>query len=539
MSRVRQLTLAIVLLAAGAAAGYLLGRGTSRTVATVAPGPAAPTQQAWTCSMHPQVRLDRPGKCPICEMPLIPAGTAQGPADGPPMLQLSEHAVAMASVETAAVERRELARELHAVGTVEFNESSLATITPRVDGYAERLFVNFTGVQIKQGDHLAEVYSPELLVAQQELLIALQGGTAGPFVDTATTKLRLLGLTEAQVGNLVEKKELTERITLYSPISGTVIEKLVVEKAAFKAGEPLYRIANLETVWVYVNIYEYDLPWIRYGQKVSIAAEALPGTTFSGMVTFVQPIVNDLTRTIRVPVHVENEQQKLKPGMFVSVVVHAALGADGETTPTGVEGKFTCPMHPQVLQDAAGACPSCGMPLEQVPGAPATATPVDPAATPKFQCPMKCEGEKTYAQPGKCPVCEMVLEAGQPVVAVNGPLAIPKSAVLDSGMRKLVYVEKSKGLFEPRQVTLGPSAGAFYPVRAGLTEGERVVTRGNFLIDSQFQINGDPSLLYPGGLHASMGHQHGGTTTPTAPGKAAPVKPAADAKPDEHAGHKR
>ena len=218
---------------------------------------------------------------------------------------------------------------------------------------------------------------------------------------------------------------------------------------------------------------------------------------------------------------------------------HAALGADGETTPTGVEGKFTCPMHPQVLQDAAGACPSCGMPLEQVPGAPATATPVDPAATPKFQCPMKCEGEKTYAQPGKCPVCEMVLEAGQPVVAVNGPLAIPKSAVLDSGMRKLVYVEKSKGLFEPRQVTLGPSAGAFYPVRAGLTEGERVVTRGNFLIDSQFQINGDPSLLYPGGLHASMGHQHGGTTTPTAPGKAAPVKPAADAKPDEHAGHKR
>ncbi len=497
MKRSLQVVLALVLILGAASAGYLFGRGASRP--TTAPGaaPGGPTQQIYTCSMHPQVRLDRPGKCPICGMPLILANTATGGAtDETPMLQLSEHAVAMASVETSAVERRELARELRAVGKVEFNESSLATITPRVDGYAERLFVNFTGVHIKQGDHLAEVYSPELLVAQQELLIALQGGTSGPFVDTARTKLRLLGLTETQVGNLVEKRELTERITLYSPITGTVIEKLVVDKAAFKAGEPLYRIANLETVWVYVDIYEYDLPWIRYGQRVSITAEALPGTTLTGMVTFVQPIVNDLTRTIRVPVHVENKEQKLKPGMFVSVVVHAALGADGETTPTGVEGKYTCPMHPQVLQDATGACPICQMPMELIPGGPA-------------------------AQPA--------------TGAVSGPLAIPESAVLDSGMRKLVYVEKAKGLFEPRQVTLGPRAGAFYPVRAGLTEGERVVTRGNFLIDSQFQITGDPSLLYPGGLHATMGHQHGGTTPPTAPSK--PTSP--DTKPDEHAGHKR
>ncbi|HEU4420286.1 MAG TPA: efflux RND transporter periplasmic adaptor subunit, partial [Planctomycetota bacterium] len=506
-------------------------RASPRSTADPGAGPAAASQQVYTCSMHPQVRLDRPGKCPICEMPLIPAASAQGSADGPPTMQLSEHAAAMASVETVAVERRELARELRTVGKVEFNESSLATITPRVDGYAERLFVNFTGVQIKQGDHLAEVYSPELLVAQQELLIALQGGDATPLVDTARTKLKLLGLTDTQVANLVEKKQLTERITLYSPISGTVIEKLVVDKAAFKAGEPLYRIANLETVWVYVDVYEYDLPWIRYGQKVSITAEALPGTPFSGMVTFVQPIVNEMTRTIRVPVHVENLGQRLKPGMFVSVVVHSALGPDGVARPTGVEGKHSCPMHPQVVQDTAGTCPICEMPLERIPGTPAE-PPHQGHESPRFQCPMKCEKEKTYDQPGKCPVCEMALEPVKAIGAPGGSLAIPVTAVLDSGTRKLVYVEKSKGLFEPREIELGPRAGAFYPVAKGLAEGERVVTRGNFLIDSQFQITGHLSLLYPGGLHATMGHRHGGpaTTTPPQP---------PPGKPDEHAGHKR
>jgi Cu(I)/Ag(I) efflux system membrane fusion protein len=175
------------------------------------------------------------------------------------------------------------------------------------------------------------------------------------------------------------------------------------------------------------------------------------------------------------------------------------------------------------------------MPLEQIPGA-AAAEPAhaghEAQVAPKFQCPMKCEKEKTYDQPGKCPVCEMALEAVKDTKPGSGPLAIPVSAVLDSGMRKLVYVEKQKGLFEPRQVTLGPRAGEFYAVRQGVSEGERVVTRGNFLIDSQFQVTGHPSLLYPGGLHASMGHQHGGAAP-----KAAPTSP--PTKPDEHAGHKR
>lgn len=553
MKRSLLLPVSIVCLAIAAALGFLAGRSLAPSPApTGASAAAAPpaVKQIWTCSMHPQVRLDRPGDCPICEMPLIPADSAQGSGDGPPMLTLSAHALAMASVETVAIERRPLSREVRAVGKIEYNESALATITPRVDGYAERLFVNFTGIEINAGDHLAEVYSPELLVAQQELLIALQGGANGPLVETAKTKLRLLGLTDSQITDLVDNKRVADRVTLFSPISGTVIEKSIVEHAAFEAGDPLYRIANLDSVWVYLEIYELELPWIRYGQRVRITAEALPGREFEGLVTFVQPIVNETTRTVRVPVHIENPDHVLKPGMFVSTTIFASLSADGRAAPTGVEGRYSCPMHPQILRDEGGPCPACGMPLEQIPGSAAGAPPSDehtgrgaghdatahshaagtdagtnpasaPAAT-RYFCPMKCEGEKTYDQPGRCPVCNMRLKEvapeatpdGQGPDGADGLVSVPVSAVLDSGTRRIVYIERSRGTFEPREVTLGPRAGGYYPVLKGLEAGERVVTRGNFLIDSQFQVTGHPSLFYPGGLHAAPPHQHGATEGP-------------------------
>lgn len=554
----------IVIVAAGV--GYLLGSGRSGGRSNV-PGTSggmadAPStaKQVYTCSMHPQVRLDQPGNCPICEMPLIPAASATTAAGEAPMLQLSEHAISMASVETIAVERRPLSRDLRAVGRIEYNESSLATITPRVDGFAERLFVSFTGVEIRKGDHLAEVYSPELLVAQQELLIALQAGAGNLLAEVAKTKLRLLGLTDQQVADLVEKKQTTDRVTLYSPISGTVIEKSIVEKASFKAGDALYRIANLDSVWVYLEIYEYDLPWVRYGQQVRISAEAIPGRTFDGVVTFVQPVVNEQSRTVRVPVYVDNKDHALKPGMFVTAIIAAELTSEGRAAPTGVEGRYSCPMHPQVLADAAGACPICQMPLEKIPAGVAVAVPDQHAAhdtpavaapilaAPRYYCPMKCEGEKTYDQPGRCPVCNMKLKELPVVPAAaargSGVLAVPVSAVLDSGTRQIVYIEKSRGLFEPRELTLGPRAGDYFAVLAGLAEGERVVTRGNFLIDSQFQVTGHPSLFYPGGLHATMGHQHGGTAAPggpNAPTPPAPPGPSGDKSlqpPQSPAGHK-
>lgn len=421
-------------------------------------------ETVYTCSMHPQVRLPAPGSCPICSMPLIPAERTTGSKAGSATIKLSDHAIAMASVETALVERKALSHVVRAVGKIAYDETSLATITARVDGYAERLFVNFTGVEVNKGDHLAEVYSPDLVVAQQELLVAA-GGSRPELLTTTKVKLHRLGLTDGQISELLEKRKVTERITLLSPIEGTVILRNVTQNASFKSGDILYQIANLDTVWAYLDIYESQLPWLKYGQHVTMTTEALPGRTFDGKVTFISPIVEEESRTIKVPVHIENKDHALKPGMFISADIHASLDVEGKPAPTGAEGSYTCPMHPQIIQDSGGSCPLCGMDLKKVPG-------------------VKGKG------------------LAQEIISVTA------SAVLDSGSRKLIYVEKQKGTFESRDVILGPKAGDQFPVLSGLSEGERVAVRGSFLLDSQAQISGAPSLFYPQGA-ASFGHQHG------------------------------
>jgi Cu(I)/Ag(I) efflux system membrane fusion protein len=301
MKRPVAVTAGLAILLAVAFTGYFTGRSSRQPLpATESSGTAAP-QRVYTCSMHPQVRLAQPGNCPICEMPLIPAGGAPSAGDDVPALTLSEQALAMASVETTPVAYREMSRALRAVGKVAYHEPSLATITARVDGYAERLFVNVTGVDVQAGDHLVEIYSPDLLVAQQELLIALRGGTNSPLVASARIKLRNLGLTTGQIEELATSQTPAERVTLQTPSAGTVIEKTIVENSAFKAGDVLYRIANLEQVWVYLEIYEFDLAWVRDGQAVEITTEAYPGRLFTGTVAFVEPVLNERTRTVRVP----------------------------------------------------------------------------------------------------------------------------------------------------------------------------------------------------------------------------------------------
>jgi membrane fusion protein, copper/silver efflux system len=450
---------------------------------------ASASSQVWTCSMHPQVRLPAPGKCPICSMPLVPA-KPKAPADpaGGGMLELGDHARAMASVETVPVERRKLVHELRAVGKVQYNERALATVTARVDGYIERLFIDFTGVEVKQGDHLVEIYSPELVVAQQEMLFNPASGTN--IADAVKLKLRRWELTDEQIEEVARTRKVKERITLQAPIAGTVIEKLVVQKSAVKAGDPLYKLANLESVWVYLDIYEDQLAWIRYGQEVEVVSEAYPASPFKGRVWFINPVLTDESRTVKVLVNIANEEKKLKPGMFVSARVRATILANGQAGPTGVEGKWTCAMHPQILQPEKGPCPVCKMELTQI-------------------------------APLKQPLTEEEQLA----------LALPVTAVLDSGARKLVYIERAKGEYVPAEVTLGPRAGTFYPVIAGVKEGDRVAARGSFLLDSQFQIQGLPSLFHSAGQSAPAGHQHGGTAPPP---KTPSAAPASAPKPAEH-----
>ena len=437
--------------------------------------------------MHPQVRLPNPGECPICSMPLVPAAMPKKSGDtdpgGEPMLELSEHARAMASVETVAIERRRLSREIRAVGKVQYNESALSTIAARVDGYIERLFIDYTGVEVKAGDHLVEIYSPDFVVAQGELL--LNSGQTN-ISESVKMKLRRWEVTDAQINEVVRTKKPLERITLTAPINGTVTEKLVVQKSAVKAGDVLYKLANLDSVWVYLDIYEYELSSIRYGQTAEITTEAYPGETFTGRVWFINAVLSDESRTVKVLVNIANKDKRLKPGMFVSATIRAGLLANGQFAPTGVEGKWTCLMHPQVLEAKDGPCPVCKMALTQIPAAAPAAKPED----------------------------ELIV-------------AVPVTAVLDSGVRKIAYVERTPGKYVPAALKLGSRAGDFYPVLDGLKEGDRVAVRGNFLLDSQFQISGLPSLFYEHGQAPAAGHQHG----------AAAEKQAPTPQPTGHEGH--
>jgi len=390
---------------------------------------------------------------------------------GDSRLELSEQARAMAGVETVPVQRRKLSREIRVVGKVQYNERGLANVTTRVEGYVERLFVDYTGVEVKLGTHLVEIYSPDLVVTQQEMLTALKSQIGYNLVELTSQRLLNWGLTQGQIDGLVRNRRIHNRLTLFSPIKGTVIEKMVVEKSAVKPGDVLYRLANLESVWVYLDIYEYELLWVQYGQTVEIKSEAHPGQSFTGRVWLISPVLDEETRTVKVLINISNTEQKLKPGMYVSAVIRAELMADGKPAPTGVAGWWSCPMHPLVLQPQPGQCPICQMALVQIPGKPAVTKSAKP-------------------------------EADQLL------LAVPVTAVLDSGVRKLVYVEKARGSFVPVEIVTGPRTDDLYPVLNGLNEGDRVATRGSFLLDSQFQIRGLPSLFYKEGQTSVSEHQH-------------------------------
>ena len=458
------------------------------------PGEVSPATtggaEIWTCSMHPHVRLPQPGQCPICSMSLsqvapIPPTAVDGSGASHPAL--SGHASAMAGMETAMVERRELKHSLLAMGKVGYNEMGLATITSRVEGYVENLFVNFTGVEVKQGDHLVEIYSPDLAVAQRELLLGKSDPADKTLLEAARTKMERWGLQPQQIDAFLRSGKVTERVTLLASIGGTVTEKMVVRNSMVKPGEMLYKLANLDSVWLYLDIYEYELGMIRYGQEVVATTESYPGEDFTGRVWFISPTLNEESRTVKIMVSLPNIKRKLKPGMFVSARVEVPLLADGTAAPSGVEGLWSCSMHPQVLRDAAGPCPECRMALVQIPGTPG---PAPPALV----------------------------------------LAIPLTAVLDSGTRKLVHVAMGDQVYQPVEVKLGPRCGKFYPVIDGLKEDDEVVVRGNFLLDSQFQIAGLPSLLYPSGQAPAAGHAGHGDSAPAAP---APP-PANGAKPPVH-----
>lgn len=473
---------------------------TSTTVAQSGHDHQAEAATVWTCSMHPEVNLPKPGLCPKCGMKLIPRKTAApDEMSGLRVFTTSENAKALMSIQTAVVERLFPTAAIRMVGKVEYDETRLAYITAWVPGRLDRLFVDYTGVAVKKGDHMVSVYSPELYSAQEELLQSIKAvqslqrsdvdivrKTALATVAAAREKLRLLGLTDEQVARMEQSGKAEDHVTIYSPASGIVIHKNAQEGMYVQTGTRIYTIADLSQVWVKLDAYESDLSWLRYGQKVEFTSVSYPGETFTGTIAFIDPILNPTTRTVKVRVNMPNPQGKLKPDMFVNGVVKSQVAAGGRVLDEALAGKWICPMHPEVIKDLPDKCDICGMPL------------------------VKAE---TLGYVSAAPTDQ------------DRPLVIPVSAALVTGTRAIVYVEKpdaEQPTYEGREIVLGPRAGDYYIVRRGLAEGERVVTRGNFKIDSALQIQAKPSMMTPEGGGGSSGHQHGEPAKMTGGAKRAP-----------------
>ena len=285
---------------------------------------AAARTKWWTCSMHPAIKLPKPGLCPICNMKLIPLDVGETDAGSLRTLTVSDSARKLMEIQTAPVERKFVEVRVRMVGKIDYDETRLKYITAWMSGRLDKLHVDYTGVPVKKGEHLAELYSPELISAQEERLqsletvkgleesdISIVRETAEATVTAAREKLRLWGLKPDQIAAIEKRGKPTDHMTIYAPTGGIVIHKNAQESMYVKTGTKLYTIADLSQVWIRLDAYESDLKWLRYGQKVEFTVEAYPGEQFFGTVAFIDPILTQTTRTVKVRVNALNPKLRL------------------------------------------------------------------------------------------------------------------------------------------------------------------------------------------------------------------------------------
>ncbi len=413
----------LLLLVAGAA--LIVGLGLAQKVGWVSSGSGSKEAasdrgdtRTYICPMlctPPQIG---PGRCPVCEMELVPAVSGGGNSDSR-SVQIDPASRRVANIRTVAVRSVPLARTIQAIGNIHYDEGSFKTISAYVDGRLDRLYANYTGVVVEQGDPLALVYSPRLYSGQVELLLARKARDANPapslqrvvrsnrdMVESTRQRLIELGMTQEQIEQLELAGEASSRMHLLAPIGGTVIQKYATEGQYVREGEAIYELADLSTVWLMLEMFPTDAAVIGYGQKVDAEVQSLPGRTFTGRVAFVDPSVDSAKRTVGVRVVIPNEDGLLRVGDYAKATVQVPL-AQGDS------------------------------------------------------------------------------------------LAIPRNAVLMAGRNSVVYVETEPGRFEIRHVTPGGRSGPLVAILKGLQEGEQVAVSGNFLIDSQMQLAGNPSLIDP------------------------------------------
>ncbi|MGZ8254951.1 MAG: efflux RND transporter periplasmic adaptor subunit [Burkholderiaceae bacterium] len=416
-------TIAAVVATVGAAlaVGYFIGRLGQPTVATDPTSPAATS----TAAAPAAVAKDGERKVLYYRNPMGLPDTSPVPKkdqmgmdyiavfegddrDAPGTVKVSADRIQSLGVRIEPVTRRSLARAVRAVGTIEISERGQHTVSPKFEGWIEKLYVNTTGQAVTRGQALAEVYSPELVSAQSEYLIAHnatksmsgagQDAQAGvqQLATAAMERLRNWDISEQQLQRLRDSGEMRRTLTLVAPASGVIIKDPPVAGMRFMPGEPLFRIADLSRVWMIGDVFEQDLALVRVGSKGTLGVSAYPDRSFPGEVTFIYPMLNAETRTARVRIELANPQGQLKPGMYGTVQIDAG-------------------------------------PKREV-------------------------------------------------------LALPDSAVINSGNRQVVLVALGEGRFEPREVKLGARGDGFVEALSGVKDGEQVVTRANFLIDAESNL---------------------------------------------------
>lgn len=469
----------MLLLACGAI--LFTGLGIAQRLGFISAGSVGDGSQAsaggvavdYICPMMCTPPQSEPGRCPVCAMELVPATSGGGDSDSR-SIQIDPAARRVANIRTVAVKSMPMTRTIRAIGELSYDEGTLKTISAYVDGRLDRLYADYTGVVVTKGDHLALVYSPKLYSGQVELLLAKKAREESrnstlarvaqsnrDLYESARQRLIEQGMTEAQVDLLERAGEANSRMHLCAPISGTVIEKFAVEGQYVKEGQAIYKLADLSTVWLMLELFPEDAATIRYGQKVEATVQSLPGRQFTGRVAFIDPNVDPKTRTVGVRVVIPNEDGLLRVGDYAKATIQIPLGGSGDQQggvyDPELAGKWISPRHPHVVESSRGNCPICGVALV-------------PAAEFGFTAAPTVGGEA---------------------------LVVPRDAVLMAGNNSVLYVETEPGRFEIRRVVLGPSCGEEIVILSGVDKGEQVATRGNFLIDSQMQLAGNPSLIDP------------------------------------------
>jgi len=492
------LTLVVVAMVSAMLAGggaLLLSRGGG-----AGNGGSAQVKEQYQCPMHPTIVQDHPGDCPICGMKLVkvdkgagsstaspnserkiafyrspmdPKQTSPTPrkdemgmdyvpvyqdevsgagssVDGMAIVGIDPERQQLIGLQTAEAVRRQVGGQVRTVGRVAVDETRVRHVNVKNAGFVERVFVDFVGKRVRRGDPLFTLYSPELLAAQNEFLLALKthgtlgaasgaGDSGQALVDAARRRLALWDVSDAEIQRLEQSGQTTKTLTFYSPAAGVVTKKDVVEGMKLDAGAMPYEIVDLSVVWVLADVYESELRFVKEGTPGTLKLKAFPDRTFEGKVVFLDPLLDLQTRTVKVRLKFPNPTGDLRPGMFGEVVLK---------------------------------------------------------------------------------------------IASHEGLVVPGDAIVDSGTTKVVFVAQGEGKFQPRQVETGQSDGTVVEITAGLDAGERVVTRANFLIDSESRLRAS--------LIAMSGQGRGKPETARvlpATGAAGSASPESDTPPSGGQGH--